>query len=83
MKDRITVRRTAPREWTITRPRIGFGPPEIHTATTAPAAWRWLRTVEKTRGGGAAAERAHGHRDGLGAIPGWEPYRYRYARRSA
>lgn len=63
MKPRVTVRKTDA-GWEVTRPRLGFAPhPEIHTADTAQAAWRWLRRVEKPRGGGAAAERASTTRD--------------------
>ena len=64
MKPRTSVRKTGPAEWTVTRPRLGFAPvPEIHTASTAQAAWRWLRRVEKPRGGGAATERTSTTRD--------------------
>jgi hypothetical protein len=78
VKDRTTVRRAAPGQWTITRPRIGFGPPETRTEPTAAAAWRWLRVVEKNRGGSAATDRAHNVADGLATLPRWDPWRYRY-----
>jgi hypothetical protein len=63
VRPRVTVRKTDA-GWVVTRPRLGFAPdPETHTADTAQAAWRWLRRVEKPRGGGAATERARTTRD--------------------
>lgn len=31
MRDRIQIRKTAPQQWTVTRPRLGFGAPEVTT----------------------------------------------------
>lgn len=80
MKDRVDVRKTGPREWTITRPRLGFGDPEVLTATTGAQAFRLLRRLEKPRGAGGGTDRSHQHQDGLSASPLWDPY-YRRGRR--
>jgi hypothetical protein len=77
MRDLPSVRRTAPGEWTVVRPRIGFGPPETHTASTAAAAWRWLRNIERP-GSHGLTERARNVATGVGSIPRWERRRFPY-----
>jgi len=81
VKARATVRRTGPGQWTVTRPRLGFGPPELHTAPTAAAAWRWLRRIAPAPGRGAHAgtERARNVATALATRPRWDqrlPYVY-------
>ncbi|WP_154697025.1 hypothetical protein [Lentzea guizhouensis] len=39
MRDRVSIRKTAPQEWTVTWPRLGFGDPEV----TSFASWAGAR----------------------------------------
>jgi hypothetical protein len=79
MRDRATIRRTGPGQWTVVRPRAGFAPPEVHTTDSAAAAWRWLATATKPRGGHSATDRAANYADAIGSYPRWDPWRYRWA----
>jgi len=74
VKDRTRVRKTGPAEWTITRPRLGLGDPEVFTAPTGAAAHKLLRWLEKPRGAHGGAERSHQYVDGLSSTPSWGPY---------
>jgi hypothetical protein len=75
VKPRITVRKT-PAGWVVTRPRLGFAPePETFTADSAPAAWRWLRRVEKPRGGSAIVERTVSGGHSIAPFPRWSTVR--------
>jgi hypothetical protein len=45
VRDRIRIRKTAPQEWTVTRPRIGFSGPEITGHPTWSKAMRHIDDV--------------------------------------
>lgn len=73
------VRKTAPGEWTVTRPRVGFGGPEVVTRPTARAAWRWLRSLERRGAHVAAGDRARHVATGVATQPRWarkRPFQY-------
>lgn len=79
MRDRVNVRKTGPGEWTITRPRLGFGGPEVLTARTGALALRLVRQLDKLRGGHGEDEgRAYNVADGLATIPRWDPAPFRF-----
>lgn len=80
MRDKATVKPTANGKWLVTRPRLGFGGPELQPVDSQAEGIAWLEQATKPRGASAGCERAHQHVDGVGTVPGWatvNPYRYR------
>jgi hypothetical protein len=67
-----TVRRVAG-GWEYTRPRTGFGGPEVRRFTT----WREAIDAVDTgfEGKPGSCERAYQRRDGLSSVPAWSPLR--------
>ncbi|MEV8439155.1 hypothetical protein AB0425_17410 [Actinosynnema sp. NPDC051121] len=76
-RDRITIRRTGPGAWTLTRPRVGFGPPEVLPAESQAAAIARLDRVRRSnhRYGSTIAELERGHAmtDCLNPVSPWTP----------
>lgn len=76
MRDRIRIAKTAPQEWTVTQPRIGFSGPEITTWTRwADAMGHVNLLLARLRWGSTdtGVDRAHSVTDCLNPISPWTP----------
>lgn len=78
MRDRIRIRRTAPQEWTVTIPTIGFGPPEVWAFPVWADAMRYADATwrDRARNTGSTVielERPGAATDRLNPISPWTP----------
>ncbi|GAA1281398.1 hypothetical protein [Saccharothrix xinjiangensis] len=76
MRDRVSIRKTAPGTWTITRPRAGFGGPEVLTAESQAAAVARLDRIRAALHVGSTVvqiERRQHATDALNPVSPWTP----------
>ncbi|ACU39432.1 hypothetical protein [Actinosynnema mirum] len=74
MRDRITIRRTAPRQWTVRVPAFGFGRGETLQHATHGAAVRAAdRLIHRVASNVVSAESVWQPTDAVGAVPAWSP----------
>lgn len=77
MRDRARIRKAAPGAWTLTRPRVGFGGPEVFTADSQPEAIALLDRVRSATRRHASAvvelERREDMTDALNPVSPWTP----------
>lgn len=74
MRDRITIRRTAPQHWTVRVPTIGFGPGEtIHTRTHRGAVREADRRIHRHASNVITTEPAWQPTDRVSPVPTWSP----------
>jgi hypothetical protein len=74
-RDPAVIRRTGPGEWTVIRPRIGFGAPERLTASSQAAAIVRLERIARGSFGSTIAEleRNPPMDDALNPVSPWTP----------
>lgn len=74
MRDRITIRRTAPGRWSVRTPPFGFGQGETaHHATHTEAVHDADRRIRRDSSNVATTESAWQPTDRVSTTPAWSP----------
>lgn len=71
-------------QWVATVPGFGFAADDVREFEDRAKAFAWVQRRLPPKHGGSLStgtERSYQHRDGIGAVPGWDTYPWRSARK--
>lgn len=74
MRDRITIRRTAPNQWTVRVPTVGFGPGDtVHKPTHRAAIREADKRIRREASNVVTTEPVWQPDDRIAPVPVWSP----------